>query len=53
MDIERDRLRARYQAVKAQITAATDLAALQAIQSRIEDGTWADEPTDTEDPHDP
>ncbi len=43
-DNERDRLRVRYRAVKAEITAATTVEQLQAIQARIEDGTWADDP---------
>jgi len=43
-DNERDRLRVRYRAVKAEITAATTIEQLEAIQVRIEDGTWADDP---------
>ena len=43
-DIERDRVRARYRAVKTEIVDAPDDTALKSIQARIEDGTWANDP---------
>ena len=43
-DAERDRLRSRYKAVKAEIETATDQSTLDAIKVKIEDGTWANEP---------
>ena len=45
-DAERDRIRTRYKALKADIGAATIVSELEAIQSRIDDGTWKDDPAD-------
>lgn len=43
-DRERERLRARYNAVAAEIAAVATQAELDAIVEQIDTGTWADEP---------